>query len=49
MKCPDGLNNTLLLQGYVFENGSQVGVVQGTYILRTGGANEAPPIAWVQL
>lgn len=36
IECPDGLNNTLLSQGYVLEMAPTVGTVGKTYIPRTG-------------
>lgn len=43
----DGLDNTLLFQGYILEVIPGVGTVGGMYILGSGG--EEPMIAWIQL
>lgn len=41
---PDGVNNTLLSQGYVLENAVAVGMVGRIYIARTGKLVKSPQL-----
>lgn len=37
---PDGLNNTLLSQGYVLETATSMGIVGDTHVPRMGGSSD---------